>query len=282
MKANILTAVMNIVKSRSFDLQEIYRDSNRANSMGDALEKYIVDSFSDTILEDDENVRMLKVNQVFSYLGNDSNPPDAMLKGGAAIETKKIESRNSQLQLNSSSPKSKLYVEDYRLKQAAREAERWSEKDFIYAIGFVKNKQLKELALIDASVYCADQTVYQDLFEKIKTGLSSIPNVHFSPSKELGRVNKIDPLGITSLRIRGMWLLDNPFTVFKYLYTPVETAAFNCFALVSSQHFEHFNNKDELLSLADTIPNLSILDVKVKDPNNPARLIDCKKIQVYF
>ena len=246
--------------------------------MGDALEKYVVDSFANTILEKDETKRNLKINQVFSYLGNDSNPPDAMLKGGAAIETKKIGSRNSQLQLNSSNPKSKLYIDDSRLKKSARKAEDWNEKDFIYSIGFVKENQLKELALIDASIYCADTTVYQDIFEQIKEGISSIPNIDFSPTKELGRVNKIDPLGITSLRIRGMWLLENPFTVFKYVYQPITTANFNLFALVSTEHFDGFNNKDELLSLVDEVATLNIADVKVKNPNNPAQLINCKKI----
>ena len=282
MRANILTAVINIVKNHNVNLQEDYIRANRANSMGDALEKYVVDSFANTISENDEIKRLQKVEQVFSYLGNDTNPPDAMLKYGAAIETKKIERRNSQLQLNSSSPKSKLYVNDPRIKQSAREAEEWSEKDFIYSIGFVKNKQLKELALIDASVYCADKMVYQDIFEKIKEGISSIPNVNFSPTQELGRVNKIDPLGITSLRIRGMWLLDNPFTVFEYIYTPVKDANFNLFALVSTQHFDNFNNKDELISLANNTANLSIIDVKVKNPNNPAQLISCKKIIFHF
>lgn len=278
MKANILTAVINIVKTRNVSLQEEYVRANRANSMGDALEKYVVDSFANTILEKDETKRNLKINQVFSYLGNDSNPPDAMLKGGAAIETKKIESRNSQLQLNSSNPKSKLYIDDSHLKQSAREAEDWNEKDFIYSIGFVKENQLKELALIDASIYCADTTVYQDIFEQIKEGISSIPNIDFSPTKELGLVNKIDPLGITSLRIRGMWLLENPFTVFKYVYQPVTTANFNLFALVSTEHFDSFNNKDELLSLVDEVATLNIADVEVKNPNNPAQLINCKKI----
>ena len=278
MKANILTAVINIIKTRNVSLQEEYVKANRANSMGDALEKYVVDSFANTILEKDETKRNLKINQVFSYLGNDSNPPDAMLKGGAAIETKKIGSRNSQLQLNSSNPKSKLYIDDSRLKKSARKAEDWNEKDFIYSIGFVKENQLKELALIDASIYCADTTVYQDIFEQIKEGISSIPNIDFSPTKELGRVNKIDPLGLTSLRIRGMWLLENPFTVFKYVYQPITTANFNLFALVSTEHFDGFNNKDELLSLVDEVATLNIADVKVKNPNNPAQLINCKKI----
>uniref|UniRef100_UPI00115218CA NgoPII family restriction endonuclease n=1 Tax=Streptococcus pneumoniae TaxID=1313 RepID=UPI00115218CA len=55
--------------------------------------------------------------------------------------------------------------------------------------------------LIDASVYCADKIVYQDIFEKIKYGISSIPNVNFSPTQELGRVNKIDLVIIKTLTI---------------------------------------------------------------------------------
>lgn len=281
-RANILTAIINIVKSQNTNLQESYIRANRANSVGDALEKYIVDSFSGTILEADEESRNQKVSEVFSYLGNDTNPPDGMLKGGAAIETKKIESRTSQLQLNSSSPKSKLYSSDSRLKQAARDAENWTEKDFIYSIGFVKDKHLKELALIDASVYCADKNIYEDIFEKIKDGIDSIPNVSFSPTQELGRVNKIDPLGITSLRVRGMWLLDNPFTVFNYIYTPKSEADFNLFALVSDKHFNDFKNKEQLLELSNSFDSLSIVDVQVKSPNNPAQLLDCKKITFYF
>lgn len=280
--ANILTAVINIVEARNTNLQETYIRANRANSMGDALEKYIIDSFAGTLLENNEEHRLQKVEQVFSYLGNDSNPPDAMLKNGAAIETKKIESRNSQLQLNSSSPKSKLYRDDTRLKQAAREAEEWTEKDFIYSVGFVKDEKLKELALIDASIYCADKSVYDEMFEGIKEGIASIPNISFSPTKELGRVNKIDPLGITSLRIRGMWLLDNPFTVFNYLYSPKQDVGFNLFALVSSSHFDSFSNKDRLFELVKTNDSLSIEDVLVKNPNNPAQLIQCKKITFHF
>ena len=280
--ANILTAVINIIRSREVNLKQIYVSSNRANSMGDALEQYVVDSFADTILESDETERLLKVNQVFSYLGNDSNPPDAMLREGAAIEIKKIENRHAHLQLNSSSPKARLYVDDVRLKKAAREAENWSEKDFIYSIGWVKNQQLKELALIDASIYCADKVVYQDTFEKIKEGISTIPDINFSPTNELGRVNKVDPLGITSLRIRGMWLLENPFAVFNYIYEPVHDRRFNLFALVSIEHFEKFSNKNQLLTLMGDVPELSVVDVKVKNPNNPAQLIDCKKITFYI
>ena len=39
--------------------------------------------------------------------------------------------------------------------------------------------------------------------QKIIAGVTQTTGIEFSPTKELGRVN-IDPLGITSLRIRGM------------------------------------------------------------------------------
>ena len=49
-----------------------------------------------------------KYSEVFSYLGNTSNPPDMIIKDGDAIEVKKIEGFNT-LMLNSSYPKQKLY-----------------------------------------------------------------------------------------------------------------------------------------------------------------------------
>ena len=87
MKANILTAVINIVKTRNVSLQEEYVKANRANSMGDALEKYVVDSFANAILEKDETKRTLKNNQVFSLLGNHTNPTATLLKSGTPPQT---------------------------------------------------------------------------------------------------------------------------------------------------------------------------------------------------
>ena len=62
-RANILTAIINIVRSQNTNLQESYIRANRANSLGDALEKYIVDSFAGTISESDEASRVQKVSK---------------------------------------------------------------------------------------------------------------------------------------------------------------------------------------------------------------------------
>lgn len=42
-----------------------------------------------------------------------------------------------------------------------------------------------------------------------------IPNISLTDTRELGKLNKVDPLGITYLRIRGMWGIENPFQVFN-------------------------------------------------------------------
>ncbi len=282
MKADILTAVINIVESRSYNLKDVYIRTNRANSMGDALEKYVVDSFANTFFEKDEEVRLRQIGEIFSYIGNDSNPPDGMLRNGPAIEIKKIGSRNAKLQLNSSSPKTKLYSDDPRLTKGAINAEKWTVKDIIYVIGFVdKNNTLKELALIDSSLYCAENNLYEDVFNKIKDGVATIENIDFSPTRELGRVNKIDPLEFTSLRIRGMWLVDNPFDTFSYVYEPEKEAVFNLVVLVPSDKFKSSPNYKRLLELEKITEELKIVDIVVKSPDNPAKLINSKMIVFY-
>jgi len=106
---NRLEAISNIVSFPETRLKSIYSGRNRANSMGDALENYIKDSFVNTFKITDEKERMKIFNQEFSWLGSQNNPPDIMIKGGDAIEVKKTQSANSGLALNSSYPKSDIY-----------------------------------------------------------------------------------------------------------------------------------------------------------------------------
>ena len=143
---NIINAVYNLVNNPVVQLVEHYNTRNRANNAGDALEEYIKDLFSNSF-DMSETEKLEKWNEVFSYLGNDSNPPDAMLRGGDAIEVKKIESNDSSLALNSSYPKAKLYCDSPMIKKACRTCEEWDVKDMIYAVGVVDANNLKSLAL---------------------------------------------------------------------------------------------------------------------------------------
>ena len=274
--ANILDAVLNVVNNPKVEIQEFYQGNNRANSMGEALEKYIKDIFCDTI-ELSEKDAMKKYNEVFSYLGNQNNPPDIILKNSDAIEIKKIESPLSALALNSSFPKSKIYANSPMITSACKNCEKWDEKDLLYIIGHTKKQKLKYLWFIYGDIYAAEKETYQKIKTKISEGILSIPNIEFTETKELGKVNRIDPLGITYLRIRGMWGIDNPNKVFNYICKYNPNKGFQLFVLLRTSKFNTLGLKSRNGILKSK--NLTVTDVKVKNPNNPAQLIDCKLIK---
>lgn len=276
---NIITSIINLINCPKYELKAYADSHNRANSMGGALEEYIKDLFAGTVDEIDENVRIEKISRVFSYLGNQNNPPDSMLRGGDAIEVKKIESNDAALALNSSYPKYKLFSTSPMIKKACKECENWKVKDMIYAVGVVDDTRLKSLCMVYGEDYAAESETYEQIKGVIKTGVESIPGVEFAETKELGRVNRVDPLGITYLRVRGMWGIDNPFSVFKYIYTRNHTKTFNFMCLINSNKYATLEHTDELEALCLTVLGLVIEDVKIKNPNNPAQLKDAKLIK---
>lgn len=276
--ANIIDAIVHLVTNPKLELKSYSESHNRANSMGEALEEYIKDLFAGTVNEENLNIRNQKLSEVFSYLGNQNNPPDSMLRGGDAIEVKKIESNDSSLALNSSYPKAKLFSDSPMIKKACRTCENWTVKDMIYAVGVVDSKNLKSLAFVYGEDYCADKATYEQIKSVIKTGVENINGVEFSETKELGRVNRVDPLGITYLRVRGMWGIENPFSVFKYIYNRDYSKRFNFMAIINDDKFFSFDNYTELEQLCKSFPDFNISNVKIKNPNNPAQLRGAKLI----
>ena len=276
--SNIINAIIQLVKNPKFELRKYSESHNRANNMGEALEEYIKDIFAGTVNESDENIRNQKLSEVFSYLGNQNNPPDSMLRGGDAIEVKKIESNDSSLALNSSYPKAKLFVDSPMIKNACRTCENWTVKDMIYAVGVVDDNNIKSLALVYGDDYCAEKSVYEQIKAVIKNGVESISGVEFAETKELGRVNRVDPLGITYLRVRGMWGIENPFSVFDYVYKRDYSKKFNFMALINNEKYYSFDNYSTLEKMCENIVGLKIADIKIKNPNNPAQLKEAKLI----
>ena len=123
---NLLEFAKYCIDSNSLLLSSHYIGNNRVNNVGDALECFIKDGFSNSFILEDEAIRLKNYNKYFSYLGNKNNPPDLILKNSDAIEIKKIESINSSLALNSSYPKNKLYANSPMLTKACKECENWS------------------------------------------------------------------------------------------------------------------------------------------------------------
>jgi hypothetical protein len=130
--------------------------------------------------------------------------------------------------------------------------------------------------MVYGNIYAAKHETYQIIKQKITDGINEIPNVELAETNELGRVNRVDPLGITNLRIRGMWQIQNPRRVFNYLHTTGEN--FELVAVIPTNKYNSFptDSKNKIETFQN--PNLSSANVQVKDPNNPVNLIDAKLI----
>lgn len=247
------------------------------NSVGEALELYIKDVFCDSLKVKGHAQKAEIFSKHFSYIGNQNNPPDIMIKGGDAIEVKKIESLNSGIALNSSYPKDKLYANSSMITKECRGCEKWEEKDVLYAVGVTKAKKLKSLWFVYGDCYAADKKIYERIRTKISMGLRELPDVEFAETNELGRVNRVDPLGITYLRIRGMWHIENPNKAFDYI-TSAGDGEFSVNALILKDKYNSFPLKDRKVIEKIKTKGFLIKDVRIKSPNNPAKMLDAKLI----
>lgn len=142
---NILTAIKSIINNLISDLVSYYKSKNRINQIGDALEYFIKDIFADTVSASDFNKKMVKYSEVFSYSGNNNNPPNFMLKNGDAIQFNQINSLATNIQLISSYPRSRLFYDDSGITTACRNCENWEIKDIIYIMAVTENSILKAL-----------------------------------------------------------------------------------------------------------------------------------------
>ncbi|TID12770.1 restriction endonuclease NgoPII [Avibacterium paragallinarum] len=277
---NIINAIINLIKRSDVELNYISHNNNRINAIGDSLESYVKDLFANSF-ELSLSEKIQKQSEVFSYLGNKSNPPDAMLRDGDAIEVKKIEAPTPALVLNSSYPKAKLFSDSPMISRACREAENWQEKDLMYIVGVVdRGQKIRHLAMVYGQDYCADENCYLKIKQKIKAHIENMADFEFSDTQEFARINRVDPLGITYLRVRGMWGIENPWTVFRYIYQRDAKYTFNFMAVINEDKWNSFNNYNELLELKH--PNLRITDVEIQNPNNPAQLKPAKLITFFY
>ena len=277
--SNILRAFINTINSYQSNVSTLTSGNNRANNMGAGLEEFIKDIFAGTINETDEQNRLTIFSQTYSYSGNKNNPPDLILSNSDAIEIKKLESPNTAIALNSSYPKAKLFSDSTMITTACRNCEEnWTVKDMLYVIGNVpKNTtNLKSLWFVYGDCFCADKEVYERIKDTISTGIKAIPNVEFTETNELGKVKKVDPLGITDLRIRGMWHIENPTKIFNYIYSYDETKSFQLICLMKKEKYESIPLVDRQIIENLNNPNVSVSDVRIKNPNNPIQLMDGK------
>ena len=201
------------------------------------------------------------------------------------ILLKKIEGFSS-LALNSSYPKQKLRNDSTMITNSCKHCEDdiggWNEKDLIYFVGNVNKNKLKCLTIVYGDCYSATDEIYSRIKNKIKTGVEEINGIEFIHTNEIGKLKKVDPLGITDLRIRGMWHIENPRKVFNYVIDKYynENNEMNVFLILRKSKYDSFDIEDR--KLVENNPFLQIEDIKIKNPDNPARLMDAKLISYHL
>lgn len=283
--SNTLKAILNIVADinitdgSNINISEPAPGSNRVNHVGEGLEYFIKDAYADCIGQQSFSKTSAYEN-TFSYLGNTSNPPDFILKNSDAVEVKKLQTRSSSLALNSSPPKNKLYSNDPRITQACRtcETREWDEKDIVYAIGEVADQRVKEVWIIYGDCYCAQADTYLKISHKISQAVADSPDLEWEETKELARINKVDPLGITNLRVRGMWHIAHPRRVFEEFLNFDNANNFLLVSIMRLEKFKSFPDVDKTAIQAN--PLINYREIMIKNPDNPAQRLDAVMITV--
>jgi len=279
METNILKAFNNLSEIKNFKIEELYSGQNRINNVGTALEYFVRDIFCSSIDVISLEEKDKKHSEYLSYLGNQNNPPDFIIKNSDAVEVKKIGGLIGSIALNSSYPKSKLHSDDVRILQSCRNCDggNWSDKDIIYAVGSVTDSKIKTLWFVYGDCYAADREVYEKTFNSVSKKVREIDHLEFSTeTNEIAGVRKIDPLGITYLRVRGMWGIDIPHKVFGKLTEFNKESDFSAFALILEDKYKSFSKKDR--DEIELNSRIKIKLVEIKSPNNPANYLKAKLI----
>ena len=178
--------------------------------------------------------------------------------------------------MNSSYPKAKIYSNSTLITSACRNCEDWTEKEIVYSVGFLNRNKLKLLFFVYGDCYAASREVYERVRDGVREGIQNL-NLELSDTNELGRVNRVDPLGITNLRIRGMWTIKNPLSVFSEVLT-VPNTDFTVLALMRKTKFESFPSSDR--QSLNKVKSCNIQEVDIQEPDNPAKLIKATLIKL--
>jgi len=276
---DLTDALLNIIKNQNPLLGTAIKSKTRANAMGDSFEEYIKMAFSNSFnCLPEEKIK--NYSKVFSWQGTQNNPPDIIIKNSDAIEVKKMTAYND-LALNSSYPKSKLSSRSRMITDDCRQCESGAawDKDLIYTVGTVKGNKIESIFFVYGDLYAADENHYSRIQNFLKDGIEHIPGIAVSETKELAKIKQVDPLGITDLRVRGMWSIQHPAHVFDYIDSRMDkNSKFTIYALIGKNKYQTLN-KANIKQLSANL-NVSIKFVKVKSPNNPSNLLEAVFIKV--
>lgn len=274
--SNTLIAITNLIKYIQGKGLAIHaaakeNESNRIQAVGSSLEIFVKDLYAGFPEKPGSEIAY---RDIFSWQGSKNNPPDLMLRGGDAIEIKKIQSLVSSLALNSSYPKQRLLKNNPFLSSGCKACEEWESKDIVYIIGSVINGNLKQIWFVYGDCYFANIETYATLKRKITNDIRKIKGYGFSDTNELGRINNIDPRKITNLRIRGMYEVVHPSIGFSYLGCVDRNRSFQMHCIMTAEKYNGYSDYDKKTIEMLVNENFSIKDVDIFDPNDATSIVE--------
>jgi hypothetical protein len=282
MSPNLLTAIKGIADFKNNDLKDYFAAYPiRVNQVGEQLEYYVRDAICGSFKSAKD--ALTHSRGTFSYLGSQNYGPDIIVTNGDAFEIKKIQTLKATLALNNSYPKDVLHRDDHTINNECRKVDggKWTSKEIFYIVGVTKENRVKHLYFVHGRCYAADRSIYENISNKVKRGIDKVctdENLHMTKTKELGRINNMDPLRITNFRMRGMWEIENPVAVFSYRYEVDEKKSFSLVALMTKEKYDSFPQEDRNALKANK--EIQSKAVNIKNPNNPAQLMQAQLLTI--
>jgi hypothetical protein len=285
MSPNILTAIKNISDFKTNNMRDYFKEyaTPQIKTPRQQLEYYLKDAISGSFKSAKEEKAKDRYSGVFSYLGNKINPPDMILEGGDALVLKTSKTYKASLTLSNSPPKDRLNWNDpwiFRNRRTIGSGQ-WNSKDIFYVNGWIEKGKIKYLYFVQGRCYASEESVYNkkiaDLKKNIENYLAA-EGLEVNKTIGLGKASNIDPLGITNLRIKYIWKIQNPLIAFSDIYIYDKKKDFTLIALMLKNKFDSFPENDIDAIMKDKQINVS--DVKIKNPNNPEKKIQAKLITI--
>ena len=284
MSSNILTAIKQISDFKINQINEFSKKYTRTqiNSVRKQIKYYVKDAISGSLKTEKEKKESEPDKRVFSYLGNKNNPPDMIIKDGDAFIIKIIQTYKSSLTFTNSPPKDHLNWNDPWILKNCRTVDggQWTSKDIFYVTGWIEKGKIKYLYFLHGLCYAAKEEIYNQKIRGLKENIEKYLAAEGLEASKivdgLGRINKIDPLGITDLRINGIWKTQNPLRVFSNTYNYDKKQDFMLIALMLKDKFDSFPKKHIDALTADS--QIKLENVKIRNPNNPAKELDAKLV----
>ena len=274
MSANVAKAMGALARLRLHDLGEYSRSYKIGiNSVGSAFEEYVKDLLTGRFYPSPDQ-RGEAFSREFSWLGNQNFPPDAIARGGDAFEIKKHERAGGIIALNSSHPRDMLHADDPMITSECRASMGSSPLDLFYIAGAVPNGVARSIYFVQGRCYAASSGIYQSINGRVSDAVRAAiegSGLEYSDTRELGRVNRADPLGRASLRVRGMWQIIDPSRAFQAVAPPLDGREFYAYAIME---------REKAISFGPTPEGVLSRQARLPDPNNPARQIDAAIMEV--